>query len=216
MRVAGQVPRPHVLIEERGIASPPTWLPRDVPANAPYPLLIKARHGFAHSALLVTAAGAPEPGSRTRPPPTHAARMSGRSAALSQAQGQTPPEDPRARATAGGDDCPPTTGRTRRALSACYADALAFPPSFAFLADFRPFRSPKLGGLSFRHVSRVSTRLAASSVVAVADAPHSNVIDVMYLSCRLSASGFCADASVTCEHSGSGLAPLVRAAVGPA
>jgi carbamoyl-phosphate synthase large subunit len=36
----------HVLLEERGIASPPTWLPRDVPEDAPYPLLVKARHGF--------------------------------------------------------------------------------------------------------------------------------------------------------------------------
>ena len=36
----------HVLFEERGIASPPTWLPRDVPADAPYPLLVKARRGF--------------------------------------------------------------------------------------------------------------------------------------------------------------------------
>ncbi len=36
----------HVLFEERGIPSPPTWLPRDVPADAPYPLLVKARRGF--------------------------------------------------------------------------------------------------------------------------------------------------------------------------
>jgi carbamoyl-phosphate synthase large subunit len=36
----------HVFFEERGIASPPTWLPNGVPDDAPLPLLIKARHGF--------------------------------------------------------------------------------------------------------------------------------------------------------------------------
>ena len=36
----------HVLFEERGIASPPTWLPRDLPDDATFPLLVKARHGF--------------------------------------------------------------------------------------------------------------------------------------------------------------------------
>ncbi len=36
----------HVLFEERDIASPPTWLPDDVPEDAPFPLLVKARHGF--------------------------------------------------------------------------------------------------------------------------------------------------------------------------
>jgi carbamoyl-phosphate synthase large subunit len=36
----------HVLFEERGIASPPTWLPGEVPDDAPFPLLVKARHGF--------------------------------------------------------------------------------------------------------------------------------------------------------------------------
>jgi carbamoyl-phosphate synthase large subunit len=36
----------HVLFEERGIASPPTWLPDAVPEDAPFPLLVKARHGF--------------------------------------------------------------------------------------------------------------------------------------------------------------------------
>jgi carbamoyl-phosphate synthase large subunit len=36
----------HVLFEERGIPSPPTWLPEDVPADAPFPLLVKARQGF--------------------------------------------------------------------------------------------------------------------------------------------------------------------------
>lgn len=38
--------RSHVLFEERDIASPPTWLPDDVPEDAPFPLLVKARHGF--------------------------------------------------------------------------------------------------------------------------------------------------------------------------
>ena len=40
----------HQLFEERGIASPRSWLPnemsRDVPADARYPLLVKARQGF--------------------------------------------------------------------------------------------------------------------------------------------------------------------------
>jgi carbamoyl-phosphate synthase large subunit len=36
----------HVLFEERGVASPPTWLPHEVPENASFPLLVKARHGF--------------------------------------------------------------------------------------------------------------------------------------------------------------------------
>jgi carbamoyl-phosphate synthase large subunit len=36
----------HVLFEERGIASPPTWLPTGVPDDAEFPLLVKARHGF--------------------------------------------------------------------------------------------------------------------------------------------------------------------------
>ena len=35
-----------LFLEERGIASPPTWLPDDVPQNAPFPLLVKAREGF--------------------------------------------------------------------------------------------------------------------------------------------------------------------------
>jgi carbamoyl-phosphate synthase large subunit len=35
-----------VLFEERGIASPPTWLPNGVPDDAGFPLLVKARHGF--------------------------------------------------------------------------------------------------------------------------------------------------------------------------
>jgi carbamoyl-phosphate synthase large subunit len=36
----------HLLFEERGIASPPTWLPEDVPPEAAFPLLVKARAGF--------------------------------------------------------------------------------------------------------------------------------------------------------------------------
>jgi carbamoyl-phosphate synthase large subunit len=36
----------HVLFQERDIASPPTWLPEDVPVGARFPLLVKARHGF--------------------------------------------------------------------------------------------------------------------------------------------------------------------------
>jgi carbamoyl-phosphate synthase large subunit len=36
----------HVLFEERGIDSPPTWLPNGVPDDALFPLLVKARHGF--------------------------------------------------------------------------------------------------------------------------------------------------------------------------
>jgi carbamoyl-phosphate synthase large subunit len=36
----------HVLFEERGIASPPTWLPNGVPDDVAFPVLVKARHGF--------------------------------------------------------------------------------------------------------------------------------------------------------------------------
>jgi carbamoyl-phosphate synthase large subunit len=36
----------HLLFEERGIASPPTWLPNTVPDDTPFPLLVKARRGF--------------------------------------------------------------------------------------------------------------------------------------------------------------------------
>jgi carbamoyl-phosphate synthase large subunit len=36
----------HLLFQELEIASPPTWLPDDVPGDAPFPLLVKARHGF--------------------------------------------------------------------------------------------------------------------------------------------------------------------------
>jgi carbamoyl-phosphate synthase large subunit len=36
----------HLLFEEHGLPSPPTWLPTDVPDDARFPLLVKARHGF--------------------------------------------------------------------------------------------------------------------------------------------------------------------------
>jgi carbamoyl-phosphate synthase large subunit len=36
----------HLLFEERGIGSPLTWLPEDVPADLEFPVLVKARHGF--------------------------------------------------------------------------------------------------------------------------------------------------------------------------
>jgi carbamoyl-phosphate synthase large subunit len=36
----------HLLFEERGIPSPPTWLPEGVPSGAAFPLLVKARAGF--------------------------------------------------------------------------------------------------------------------------------------------------------------------------
>jgi carbamoyl-phosphate synthase large subunit len=36
----------HQAFEARGIPSPPTWLPADLPDDARYPLLVKAREGF--------------------------------------------------------------------------------------------------------------------------------------------------------------------------
>ncbi len=36
----------HGLLEERGLASPPTWLPTEVPDDLRFPVLVKARHGF--------------------------------------------------------------------------------------------------------------------------------------------------------------------------
>jgi carbamoyl-phosphate synthase large subunit len=36
----------HALFEEKAVPSPPTWLPGDVPADADFPLLVKARVGF--------------------------------------------------------------------------------------------------------------------------------------------------------------------------
>jgi carbamoyl-phosphate synthase large subunit len=36
----------HVLFEERGVSSPPTWLPDEVPVDVAFPVLVKARIGF--------------------------------------------------------------------------------------------------------------------------------------------------------------------------
>jgi carbamoyl-phosphate synthase large subunit len=36
----------HVMLEEQGIPSPPTWLPQDVPVDVVFPVLVKARTGF--------------------------------------------------------------------------------------------------------------------------------------------------------------------------
>ncbi|HEX6664740.1 MAG TPA: ATP-grasp domain-containing protein [Gaiellaceae bacterium] len=36
----------HVLLQDRGISSPPTWLPDELPPDASFPLLVKARYGF--------------------------------------------------------------------------------------------------------------------------------------------------------------------------
>jgi len=36
----------HCFFEERGIPTPPSWLPHEVPADARYPLLVKVREGF--------------------------------------------------------------------------------------------------------------------------------------------------------------------------
>jgi carbamoyl-phosphate synthase large subunit len=36
----------HLFFVERGIPSPPSWLPDEVPADARYPLLVKVREGF--------------------------------------------------------------------------------------------------------------------------------------------------------------------------
>jgi carbamoyl-phosphate synthase large subunit len=36
----------HLLLEERGLDSPPTWLQTELPAEPPYPVLVKARGGF--------------------------------------------------------------------------------------------------------------------------------------------------------------------------
>ena len=36
----------HVFFEQRGIATPPTWLPSDLPADLRFPVLIKPRRGF--------------------------------------------------------------------------------------------------------------------------------------------------------------------------
>jgi carbamoyl-phosphate synthase large subunit len=36
----------HLLFGERGIDSPPTWLPEDIPGDLAFPVLVKAREGF--------------------------------------------------------------------------------------------------------------------------------------------------------------------------
>lgn len=36
----------HRLFDERGLASPPTWLPEELPRELPFPVLVKAREGF--------------------------------------------------------------------------------------------------------------------------------------------------------------------------
>jgi carbamoyl-phosphate synthase large subunit len=36
----------HLLFEEKGISSPPTWLPHEVPAELDFPVLVKARAGY--------------------------------------------------------------------------------------------------------------------------------------------------------------------------
>jgi carbamoyl-phosphate synthase large subunit len=36
----------HLLFEEKGIGSPPTWLPDALPDDLPFPVLVKARRGF--------------------------------------------------------------------------------------------------------------------------------------------------------------------------
>jgi carbamoyl-phosphate synthase large subunit len=36
----------HVFFEEHGIPSPPSWLPDELPADLPYPVLVKPRRGF--------------------------------------------------------------------------------------------------------------------------------------------------------------------------
>jgi carbamoyl-phosphate synthase large subunit len=46
IRACGDKYLAHRLFLERGIPSPPTWLPDEVPADARYPLLVKARQGF--------------------------------------------------------------------------------------------------------------------------------------------------------------------------
>jgi carbamoyl-phosphate synthase large subunit len=36
----------HVVLKEHGIASPPTWLPEELPDDLPFPVLVKARSGY--------------------------------------------------------------------------------------------------------------------------------------------------------------------------
>jgi carbamoyl-phosphate synthase large subunit len=46
VRCVGDKYLAHQLFERRGIASPPTWLPEDVPDDVEFPVLVKAREGF--------------------------------------------------------------------------------------------------------------------------------------------------------------------------
>ena len=46
VRCVGDKYLAHRLFESRGIASPPTWLPEDVPDDVEFPVLVKAREGF--------------------------------------------------------------------------------------------------------------------------------------------------------------------------
>jgi len=46
IEAVGDKYRAHLLFEERGIDTPPTWLPEELPDDAPFPLLVKARRGF--------------------------------------------------------------------------------------------------------------------------------------------------------------------------
>jgi carbamoyl-phosphate synthase large subunit len=46
VRCVGDKYLAHQLFERRGIASPPTWLPEDVPDDVAFPVLVKAREGF--------------------------------------------------------------------------------------------------------------------------------------------------------------------------
>jgi len=46
VRCVGDKYLAHRLFERRGIASPPTWLPEDVPDDVEFPVLVKAREGF--------------------------------------------------------------------------------------------------------------------------------------------------------------------------
>jgi carbamoyl-phosphate synthase large subunit len=39
--------RAHSFFQERGLATPPTWLPGELPAELPFPVLVKPRRGFA-------------------------------------------------------------------------------------------------------------------------------------------------------------------------
>jgi carbamoyl-phosphate synthase large subunit len=48
----------HHLFQERGIASPPTWLPDELPSELEFPVLVKAREGFGSRHIYRAANGA--------------------------------------------------------------------------------------------------------------------------------------------------------------